>query len=450
MRSATGGHGIISLPRRTIAIARAGGLTALGGRARYGIRQLRRPTELAAMRVDEAERPPHPWTQTAAHMVSFVSYFDLTGEELAANRAVVERFDQRTARVASATWFLPYFRHALFGGIHTILRLMDAMTRIHGVEHRVVIFDPEVPERELRRTIARSFPSLEGIDLVLVRAGQVPYGELPATDIGVCTLWTTAFALARFNDVGAKFYMVQDYEPSFYPAGSMYGLTEATYRLGFAGIVNTPGLAEIYASYGNPAVAFTPAFDIPDLPDEKPSATPGRPIQIVLYGRPSVDRNAFELVASACVLLKRRYGDRIHIVSAGEEFDPADLGLGGIIDNLGLLTTIDEVQDLYLRSDIGICFMFSRHPSYQPFEYLAAGVAPVVNVNPATSWFLRDGENCLVVEPYPSSIAAGVGTLIDDAHLRLAIADHGRQEVASGDWQREFDRIWTFITGSES
>jgi glycosyltransferase involved in cell wall biosynthesis len=381
-------------------------------------------------------------------MVSFVSYFDLTTDELAANDAVVGRFDERSPNVTTATWFLPYFRHALFGGIHTIFRLMDDMSRNHGVEHRIVIFDPEVPERELRAEITASFPSLEDADIVLVRAGNVPYDELPRTDIGVCTLWTTAFALARFNDVGAKFYMVQDYEPSFYPAGSMYGLTEATYRLGFAGIVNTPGLAEIYESYGNPAVAFTPAFDVPDLDVDKPSNREDEPIRIVLYGRPSVDRNAFELVASACVLLKRRYGNAIRIVSAGEEFDPADLGLEGILENRGLLSTLAEVQQLYLDSDIGICFMFSKHPSYQPFEYLAAGVAPVVNVNPATSWFLRDRENCLIVEPYPSSIADGVAALIDDDDLRLTITERGREAVARGDWDREFDRVWRFITGS--
>ena len=31
---------------------------------------------------------------------------------------------------------------------------------------------------------------------------------------------------------------------------------------GFPGIVNTPGLAEVYRSYGNPAVSFVPAVDL--------------------------------------------------------------------------------------------------------------------------------------------------------------------------------------------
>ena len=60
----------------------------------------------------------------------------------------------------------------------------------------------------------------------------------------------------------AKFYFVQDNEPQFYPAGAASALAEETYRFGFPGIVNTPGLADVYRAYGNPAVSFVPAVDL--------------------------------------------------------------------------------------------------------------------------------------------------------------------------------------------
>lgn len=444
VRTALGGRSIAAIPMQTARIVRRDGVTAVARRTRYGMRQLRRPADGSL----PAEEPPHPWTQSVGHMVAFSPYFDLTAEDLATNSAIIGRFDGRTPNVETATWFLPFFHHVLFGGIHTIFRIMDYMTREHGVQHRLVILDSPENDRKLRARISGTFPSLSTVDIVLVDGGAVPYDELPHTDIGICTLWTTAFALARFDNVGAKFYMVQDFEPVFYQAGTIYGLTEATYRLGFAGIVNTPGLGDIYASYGNSAMSFTPSFSVPDAIPPKPSEEPNAPVQIVLYGRPTVDRNAFELVASACVQLKRRYGKGIRIVSAGEEFDSGDLGLDGVLENQGLLSTLEDVQDLYLESDIGICFMFSRHPSYQPFEYLAAGVAPVANVNADTSWFLKDGENCLVVDPYPSAIAAAVGRLVDDPDLRKSIAARGRDEVAAGNWKRELDSVWEFVTGT--
>jgi O-antigen biosynthesis protein len=373
-------------------------------------------------------------------------YFDLTPEELEANATVVGRFEERPRSVTSATWFLPRFEHALFGGVYTILRLMSWMREYHGVEHRLVLFDGlEATDPRIRAMVREAFPNLADIDIVLPHRTGLPLDELPPTDIAVCSLWSSAYALARYNATGAKFYMVQDFEPSFYPAGTAYALAEATYRLGYAGLVNTPGLADVYAAYGNPTISFVPAVDfaVPDLP--KPSAQ-GQPVQIVLYGRPSTDRNAFELIAVACRQLKARYGDRIRIVSAGEDYDPAAFGLEGVLENVGLLRDLHSVRTLYAESDVGICFMLSKHPSYQPFEYLAARMAPVCNANAATGWLLRDGENCLITEPFPSCVAEAVGRLVDDSELRLKIASGGHEDVVNTTWERELQRTWQFIT----
>ena len=395
-------------------------------------------------------RPPEPGVPetlidprvgTYAWNIAFNSYFDLSPGELAANAAVTDLFDSRPETVRSATWFLPRFEHALFGGVYTILRLMSWMTEHYGVEHRMVLFDGQMAtDPSIREMVRSAFPNLGDIDIVLPpRHGQVAVDELPPTDIAVCSLWSSAYALARFNATKAKFYMVQDFEPSFYAAGTPFALAEATYRLGYAGLVNTPGLADVYATYGNPTFAFIPAVDftVPDGP--KPSAE-GHPVQVVLYGRPSTDRNAFELIAVACHKLKARYGDRIRIVSAGEDFRPEAFDLGGVVENLGLLRDLESVRSLYATSDIGICFMLSKHPSYQPFEYLAARMAPVCNANAATRWLLRDGENCLITEPFPSCIADAVGRLVDDPDLRLKIASTGHEEVIATTWERSSTR----------
>jgi glycosyltransferase involved in cell wall biosynthesis len=397
--------------------------------------------------------PSTPADTTAAPVVGSYpwniannAYFDLSPEVLVANTAVTSQFEHR-GPVRSATWFVPRFEHAFFGGVYTILRLMSFMTERHGVEHRLVIFDGQVAkDSEIRGMVTDAFPNLGNIDIVLPAPNRdVIINELPPTDIGVCSLWSSAYALARFNDTKAKFYMVQDFEPSFYPAGTVFALAEATYRLGFAGIVNSPGLGEVYAAYGNPTHSFIPAVDFaaPDVP--KPSAE-GGPVQVVVYGRPSTDRNAFELIAVACHQIKDRYGDFVRIVSAGEDFDPAAYGLEGVIENLGLLRGLESVRDLYSMSDIGVCFMLSKHPSYQPFEYLAARMAPVCNVNAATEWLLRDGENCLITEPFPSCVASAIGRLVDDAELRLKLASAGHEDVVSRSWSSELHQIWQFIT----
>jgi hypothetical protein len=69
----------------------------------------------------------------------------------------------------------------------------------------------------------------------------------------------------------------------------------------------------------------------------------------------------------------------------------------------------------------------------------------VTNANSATAWFLRDGENCLVTEPFSVAIAEAIGRLVTDGELRLKLASRGRADVTSTEWKTEFDRLWRFI-----
>lgn len=447
-RSASGGRNVFGAASAAVLLLVRRGPGALIGRLRWGLQRGSAPDEEPEPPSPQPPPPPHPWLTTFAHDAANTALFDLDSTVLAANREIIDRFDDRTPDVRSATWFVTYFDHALFGGIHTILRLMDYMTRRHGVEHRLVVFDRlEATDSEIRTAVSDAFPSLRSIDIVLPTSGGIPWDELPYTDIAVCTMWISAYPLARFDNTGAKFYMVQDFEPAFYPAGTLSALAEATYRFGFGGIVNTPGLEAAYAEYGSPSMSFIPAVDLVDR-QPRSSREEGKPVQVVLYWRPGTPRNAFELIASACALVKKRYGDSVRIVSAGEDFSPAELGLEGVIENLGLLRSLDEVRDLYCASDIGVAFMLSKHPSYQPFEYLAAGVAPVVNVNAATSWMLEHEVNCLVSDPFPRAIAGAIGRLIDDPGLRARISEAGYRWVAARTWDDEFDRVWSFVTGT--
>lgn len=396
--------------------------------------------------------PPGSRARTHAFNVALSDFYDPDPEALRQNNSVIARFPERTPDVRTATWFVPYFDHAYFGGIHTIFRFMNWMKVHHGVENRVVMYDhSELTDTFVRSAITEVFPDLGDVDIVLPPTGRAPFvdfSELPPTDIALSTIWYSAYPLLRFNAVQAKFYFVQDFEPAFYPAGTLYALAEATYRFGFAGIVNTPGLADAYRAYGNPTVSFMPSVDWLD-PQSLERGSERHPVQIVLYGRPSTDRNAFELLAAASHKVKQRFGDAVRIVSAGEDWNPSDFNLSGVVENLGRLGSIDAVKRLYFESDIGVCCMFSKHPSYQPFEYLSAGMAVVTNINPATSWFLRHEENCLLTEPFPSVIAETIGRLVEDPALRAKTASAGAELISRFDWDAEFAGVWRFVIGDD-
>jgi hypothetical protein len=162
--------------------------------------------------------------------------------------------------IRTITWFLPEFQHPYFGGVYTLLRFADYLKRTKGVEHRFMILG-SMDENLVAQKIASSFPVLAGQEVGVVNLYQ-PLEKLPPTDAGIATLWGTAYFLLRFNKTRRKFYFIQDYEPLFYPAGSISAQVEATYRFGYYGIANTPTIKRIYEEqYGGKAEYFLPCVD---------------------------------------------------------------------------------------------------------------------------------------------------------------------------------------------
>ncbi len=382
---------------------------------------------------------------TESDQLALSGAFDATDAALEANRELVARYLALDSfEPHRVIWMLPFFHHVYFGGIHTLLRFAEQFARVHGVETHFHCYDVGPDQaREMSTKVTGAFPSLASATFT---SGSVPVRELPDSDAVIATLWSSAYPTLHIENTRAKFYFVQDNEPQFYPAGSASAMVEETYRFGLPGIVNTPGLAEVYASYGNPAVSFVPAVD---LDRYHPSAEPkdaNAPVRVFFYGRSRFARNSFGLGIASLALLKRRLGDRVEIICAGEDWDPGQFGLRGQVTNLGVLGTLDEVAALYRTCDIGLVFMQTKHPSYQPFEYMASGMATVSNINPATAWLLRDGENCLLTPPLPTPTAERLIRLVEDPRLRRSIAEAGLAEVRRYRWSEQIEEVWEKIS----
>lgn len=331
-----------------------------------------------------------------------------------------------------------------YGGVHTLLRFADQFARSYGVQNRFHCYDVglrAVPQ--MARKVAVAFPALAGS--TFTSAADATPETLPACDVAIATLWSSAYRLLHMQHARARLYFVQDHEPSFYPAGAASALVQESYRFGFPGIVNTPGLAASYRAYGNPAVSFVPAVDLERYhPPPEPRAE-GAPVRVFFYGRPKTARNAFGLGLAALKQLKQTYGDRVQIVCAGENWTPNQFGLAGVVRNLGVLSSPDEVAALYRTCDIGVVFMLTKHPSYQPLEFMASGMATVSNANPATAWLLRDGENCLLTRPLASATAGRLGELVEDPQLRARLAAAGLEQVRGYRWEEQIERVWDAI-----
>jgi glycosyltransferase involved in cell wall biosynthesis len=321
---------------------------------------------------------------------------------------------------------------------HTYLK------RRGGVESRFVVETGQASD-DFARTIAREFPALAGAE---VRVGVPALDALGASDACVATLWSTAYYVLKVRQTRRKFYLMQDYEPAFYPAGSEGALAENTYRFGFYGITTARGLRELYErQYGGIAEHLNICVDGTLFhPPAEGAADGGPPWRVVFYGRPEHPRNGFELGVVALTELKRRLGDRVEIVSIGDTWEPGRYGLDGVVRNLGFVS-VQATADLYRRAHAGLVLMFSRHPAVIPLELMASGCPVVMNLNDATTWLYRDGANCRLAAPTAGCLADGLEAVLTDRALRATVIDGGRRTVRDSfsDWDRELERVYQFM-----
>lgn len=389
------------------------------------------------------------WSKTySAQALALAEGLDFSPDDLAASRATLDT-QRGPLRIGAVDWFLPRFEYAYYGGIHTVLRFADHFARHHGVRSVFVVFgDPDETAAAYAARIAAAFPALAGSQVVVVRFPD-DLRDLPAADASVATLWQTAYYALKFNRVKRKFYMLQDFEPLFYPAGSACAQAEATYRFGFYGLANTIALKQIYEEhYQGQAIAFDPCVDVELFypPTAREWQRPREPLTLFFYARPDYARNGFELGVAALRKLKERLGRRVRIVSAGQRWNPADYGLAGVVEHLGLLS-YRETAALYRTCDAGLVMMFTRHPSYLPFEMMASGCLVISNLNEATSWFLKDGENCLLAQPSASCIADVLARGLEDETLRQRIVGNAWQTIREqfADWDRQIERVYAYM-----
>jgi glycosyltransferase involved in cell wall biosynthesis len=370
--------------------------------------------------------------------------FQVTSAHIEASRQATSGPTPTT--IKTATWFVPYYDHFGFNGIQTIFRFIEKLSR-EGVHNHLVLYDnPAVDVDKIHSDIATYFPKLKNYKITVFTEDKAKgLAELPASDIAFCTIWVSAYLLLRFNKTKRKYYFIQDYEPLFYVAGSTYALSESTYRWGFRGIVNTPGLlAAVNQRHGMEGVSFIPAANhdvfFPD-PDRKPN----KRIRIVFYARPLNPRNSFNLSILAAKHLLDKYGDRIEVIAAGADgWDEAEYGLKGRITNLGLIKTLKEVADLYRSCDIGYAYMMNKHTTYQFFDYTSCGVATVMNQNEDHHWLHKHEQNCLLAEPSPAAMAEQIGRLIDDPKLRAKLVQNAADSIGYT-WDQQMETLWNDV-----
>lgn len=300
------------------------------------------------------------------------------------------------------------------GGHTTFFRMVEA-AESEGHTCTILLYDRHHGDPAAHEQVIRAgWPTLRAA----VVSADHDWGGI---DAAIASSWQTAHVLARQSNVLAKLYFVQDFEPFFYPRGSLYALAEDSYRLGLRIIalgrmVHTRLAVEVgVASDEVPFGCDRDTYRILDRDRHREG--------IVFYCRPGADRRGFLLARLALRRLAEIRPD-ITIHTYGDE--PDSLAFPAI--SHGRLTP-RELNFLYNRCRAGLALSFTNI-SLVAAEMAAAGVVPVVNdspdaradfTNPFAQWAL----------PTPAGIAQGLISAVDSRRQPMEVS------ASSGDgWTR--------------
>lgn len=248
------------------------------------------------------------------------------------------------------------------GGHTTMFRLIEHLEQ-SGHQCRVYIYDVFGNDIIYCKTLVKQlFPGFKGAIY------DVCNGMAPAHAV-VATSWPTAYPVYNDPCAGKRFYLVQDFEPWFYPVGGESTLAENTYRMGFHAITAGRFLAEkLVADYGMGADSFEFGCDTGKYHLLNGAARDG----VVFYAKLGAPRRAFELGMMALQLFARRHPDlTIHLyggVAGGLPFRCVDHGV----------LRPDQLNEIYNRCFAGLSLSMTN-VSLVPHEMLSAGCIPVVN-----------------------------------------------------------------------
>ncbi|MDT8380073.1 MAG: hypothetical protein RQ739_14390 [Desulfotignum sp.] len=285
----------------------------------------------------------------------------------------------------------------VFGGISTALSFFEQAAREAGVPKRIITTDTMIErEAEKRFTdyaiVSASTDSSHGNQIVGFgdRAGKtIPVGE---NDYFMATAWWTAFNAQKIirwqhktygKSIRKMIYFIQDFEPGFYSWSSKFALAESTYRnkLPQTAVFNSSLLHGFFKQnrYNfDDEFVFEPVLNH-NLKKKLENIRAGvKKKQILVYGRPSVERNAFSLIIEVLknwVWIQPKVHDWA-LISAGEKHPDIDLGNDMTLKSVGKLS-LDNYSEILKESGVGISLMISPHPSYPPMEMAMFGIGVI-------------------------------------------------------------------------
>ncbi|GBF48854.1 hypothetical protein LPTSP4_03540 [Leptospira ryugenii] len=322
---------------------------------------------------------------------------------------------------------IPYMARdeSIFAGTRMVLALGASLVNAN-IPIRFLVTDElyrEGIETKALEQFIQYFPETkdQNIKIEYVQRSNGKQVKVNKDDLFLASAWWTVYQMRQlFDDTKFSFkrlfYLIQDFEPGFYPWGTDFALAYQTYSFDVLPIFSTSELRDYFFSiYGNRFSREETAVYLPEIskkifyPKDLPSYKRQGIRRLFCYYRPSIPRNMYLLlVESLKAAVSEGYfsEEKWEFWSGGEDHSPIPLGRNLFLQSKGKMSLMDYAN--FLKDcDLGISLMCSPHPSYPPFEMAQSGLVTITN-----RFLGKDlsklSKNILSCDPEPNALKATI------------------------------------------
>ena len=258
-------------------------------------------------------------------------------------------------------------------------------------------------------------------------------------DKAVATLWTTVAFLELYPNIKKRYYLVQNFEPGFYEAGSYFRVAanqtyDAPVPIQYITISKwcEKWLREDYGQHPS----FAPnGICTERFPTRKGNFNKEK-VRILVEGNSD---DFYKNVDESFRIVERLPKDRFEIWFMSYQGTPKSWYR---VDKFLHRVPNEKVGEIYADCDILIKSSILESFSYPPLEMMATGGFVVVAPNDGNAEYLKNEENCLL---YPQGdIDAAVQAIMricEDSELRDVLYKNGIEMAHKRNWENMREQI---------
>ena len=251
-------------------------------------------------------------------------------------------------------------------------------------------------------------------------------------DKAVATMFTTLEFVEEYQNIGERYYLVQNYETDFYPLGSPYRMianTSYSPQLPVSFVTISKWCQEwLLEKFGQDANYAPNGIEGADFPHRRRDFS-GR-VRILIEGD--------------CALAYKNVDEAFEVVKQldKEKFEIWYLSYTGTtkseyhVDEFLSQVPHAEVSKIYEQCDMLLKTSILESFSLPPLEMMATGGAVVVVPNGGNAEYLVDGQNCLL---YPQGeiekAVEAIHRICADESLQNTLYENGKRTAMERDWE---------------